>query len=262
MISTFRPNGFFWLILHPTLRIAPFNIHKGFTHFNARFSLHLQREMLRKLQADLIFLQEVQDLHSRHSERLAANQGQMEFLADSVWQDYCYGKNAIYPAGHHGNALLSKFPIIRTHNQDISAHGSEQRGMLHAEIAVPDWEQPLHTICVHLGLFARWRRQQLSAIADYIRAHVPADAPLIIAGDFNDWGLRSGRHFAQSLGMQEAFEQHTGQSARSYPAWLPMLKLDRIYLRGFSIKHVAVHAGPQFLKLSDHAILSADLSKL
>lgn len=218
--------------------------------------------MLRKLEADLIFLQEVQDLHIKHSKHLSNVTGQMEYLADKVWQDYCYGKNAVYPSGHHGNALLSKFPIRQTHNLDISAHGAEQRGMLHAQIVVPNWEQPLHCLCVHLGLFAKWRRQQLSNIADYIQARIPADAPLIIAGDFNDWGLRSGRHFAKNLGMQEAFEQHTGQLARSFPSWLPMFHLDRIYVRGFSIKQVAVHAGPQFLKLSDHAILTATLSKL
>lgn len=218
--------------------------------------------MLRKLEADLIFLQEVQDLHIKHSKHLKANASQMEFLADSVWRDHCYGKNAIYPSGHHGNALLSKFPIIQSHNQDISAHGTEQRGMLHAEIAVPHWEQPLHTLCVHLGLFAKWRRQQLNAITEYIHDTIPHDAPLIIAGDFNDWGLRSSRQFAHSLGMHEAFEQHTGHFARSYPSWLPMLRLDRIYVRGFSIKQVMVHAGPQFLTLSDHAVLSATLRKL
>lgn len=81
-------------ILQNTLRIATFNIHKGFTHFNARFSLHLQRDMLRKLQADVIFLQEVQDVHTKHTERFASmsTSGQMEFLADEVWSDYSYGK--------------------------------------------------------------------------------------------------------------------------------------------------------------------------
>jgi endonuclease/exonuclease/phosphatase family metal-dependent hydrolase len=157
--------------------------------------------MLRKLEADLIFLQEVQDLHSKHRHSLGAKSGQMEFLADSVWYDHCYGKNAVYPNGHHGNAMLSKFPISQTHNLNISAHGSEQRGMLHAEIIVPNWDQPLHTLCVHLGLFAKWRRQQLKAITQYIQDSIPHNAPLILAGDFNDWGRRSGRQFALRLGI-------------------------------------------------------------
>jgi endonuclease/exonuclease/phosphatase family metal-dependent hydrolase len=250
--------------LHNTLRIATFNIHKGFTHFNAKFSLHLQREMLRKLHADVIFLQEVQDVHTKHSERFAAwsTSGQMEFLADEVWHDYSYGKNSVYPAGHHGNAMLSKFPIIKSNNQDISAHTTEQRGMLHNEINIPHWDVPLHTICVHLGLFARWRHQQLLAVSAYIEQHIPPHSPLIIAGDFNDWGMRSGHRFATQLGLHEVFEHHIGKPARSFPSWLPLLRLDRIYVRGFDIKHVEVHSGPMFLRLSDHAILTATLSKI
>lgn len=245
------------------LRIATFNIHKGFSHFNARFSLFQQRELLRSLHADVLFLQEVQDAHSKHSKRFSAwpTAGQVEFLADSIWPEFAYGKNSAYPVGHHGNALLSKFPIIKSNNVDISAHSTERRGMLHCEIQVPDWDAPLHAICVHLGLFAHWRRQQLDTVADYIEQHVPKHSPLIIAGDFNDWSSRAGRVFAARLHLKEVFEHHSGKSARSFPSWLPLLRLDRIYVRGFQIKHVEVHAGSHFVKVSDHAILSTTLLK-
>jgi len=245
------------------INIATFNIHKGFTHFNARFALQGQREMLRKLNADIIFLQEVQDVHIKHSKRLNASStsGQLEYLADSIWSDHAYGKNAAYPSGHHGNAVLSKFPIINIYNQDISAHTAEQRGMLHCEIQVPQWGQPLHAICLHLGLFASWRRKQLIDVANFIEQQVPADAPLIIAGDFNDWSQRAGREFAKRLNIKEVFEHHQGSHARSFPAMLPILKVDRIYVRGFDVKQVKVHAGARFLTLSDHAILTASLAK-
>lgn len=249
--------------MHNTLHIATFNIHKGTTHFHAQFALHQQRELLQKLHADVVFLQEVRDTHDAHSKRFSAwpKAGQMAFLTEQIWADFSYGKNAVYPSGHHGNAILSKFPILKTHNQDISAHRIEQRGMLHCELQVPKWDAPLHAICVHLGLFAHWRRRQLGLISSYITQHVPANAPLIIAGDFNDWNLRAGRAFAQKLHLHEVFEQHAGQPARSFPSWLPMLPLDRIYVRGFDIKHAQVHAGSHLLKVSDHAILSATLRK-
>jgi len=249
--------------LHNTLRIATFNIHKGFTHFNASYAIHHQRELLRELHADVVFLQEVRGGHHGHSKHVAhwPSAGQVEFLADSIWSDYAYGKNSVYPAGHHGNALLSKFPIIRTHNLDISAHTTEERGMLHSEIQIPHWHSPLHTICLHLGLFARWRRQQLKVVSDYIKTHIPAHAPLIIAGDFNDWGQRSGKIFADQLHLHEVFEHHAGKPARSFPSWMPLLRLDRIYTRGFKIEQVEVHSGTRFVKLSDHAMLSATLVK-
>jgi endonuclease/exonuclease/phosphatase family metal-dependent hydrolase len=249
--------------LQYTLHIATFNIHKGFTHFNAHFALHRQRDLLKKLHADIIFLQEVQDAHTKHTKRIEtpSTSGQVEYLADSLWSDFAYGKNSVYPAGHHGNALLSKFPIVKTHNQDISAHTTEQRGMLHCEINIPGWDVSLHAVCVHLGLFAHWRRQQLAGVAEYIEKHVPSHAPLIVAGDFNDWTTRAGCIFAQRLQMHEVFEHHTGKLARSFPAWLPMLRMDRIYARGFDVKHVQVHSGAHFVKVSDHAILSATLVK-
>ncbi|MES2637082.1 MAG: endonuclease/exonuclease/phosphatase family protein, partial [Pseudomonadota bacterium] len=176
-------------------RIATFNIHKGSTHFDASFALHHQRALLQQLHVDVVFLQEVQDVHSSKSKRFLTwpKTGQLEFLADSVWPDFAYGKNSVYPAGHHGNALLSKFPIVNTNNQDISAHTSENRGMLHCEINVPDFNKPLHAICLHLGLFAHWRHQQLVSVAEYIETHIPAGAPLIIAGDFNDWSTAAGK---------------------------------------------------------------------
>lgn len=249
--------------MHNTLKVATFNIHKGVTHFNAWFSLENQRELLRTLQVDVVFLQEVRDAHTLHSKRFGAwpSLGQTHFLAKENWAQYVYGKNAVYPAGHHGNALLSKYPILKTHNENISMHPSEHRGMLHCEINIPNWEKPLHAICLHLGLFAHWRRQQLSAVANYIEKHVPPSAPLIIAGDFNDWNMRGGKMFAARLHLHEAFERHTGRHARSFPSWLPVLKLDRIYVRGFEIKHTEVHSGPRFLKLSDHAVLTTTLAR-
>jgi endonuclease/exonuclease/phosphatase family metal-dependent hydrolase len=247
-----------------TLRIATFNIHKGVTSFNARLVLHEQRELIRRLHADIVFLQEVRGEYAKHQRRFSRwpEESQHEFLADSIWQDFAYGKNAVYPAGHHGNALLSKYPIIKWENEDISAHSAEQRGMLHCEIAVPGWDQPLHSICVHLGLFARWRRQQLSALRERIETLVPPQAPLIIAGDFNDWRAKAGKALAEGLQLREVFEQMGGKPARSFPAVLPLFRLDRIYVRGFHVQSAQVHGGTAFSRVSDHAALSASLTRL
>lgn len=249
--------------MNKTLRIATFNIHKGVTSFNARFALHEQRELIRRLHADIVFLQEVRGQHIRHSQRFDdwPEQGQAQFLAETVWPDHAYGKNSVYPAGHHGNALLSKFPIVKAINEDISAHVSEQRGMLHCELELAGWQHNLHCICVHLGLLKRWRGSQISALRDLIEESIPPQAPLIIAGDFNDWSMSAGRELTRGLHLHEAFERHAGQSARSFPSVLPLLRLDRIYVRGLNVDHAQVHAGTQFSKVSDHAALSVVLSR-
>lgn len=250
--------------MHRTLRIATFNIHKGVTSFNARLVLHEQRELIRRLQADIVFLQEVRGEHVEHRQRFAhwPAKSQHEFLADSIWQDFAYGKNAVYPAGHHGNAVLSKFPIVKWENVDISAHSAEQRGMLHCQIRIPGWERDLHCICVHLGLFSRWRRGQLFALRERIVSLMPPQAPLIIAGDFNDWRARAGQVLAEGMHLREVFEQIGGKPARSFPSVLPLFRLDRIYVRGFHVQHAQVHGGPAFARVSDHAALSATLTQL
>src|SRR4051812_17527095 len=98
-----------------TLRVATYNIHKGLSFFNRRMVIHELRDHLRALNADVVFLQEVRGDHMRRARRFDnwPDQSQCEFLADSIWTDFAYGKNAIYDAGHHGNAILSRFPIFR-----------------------------------------------------------------------------------------------------------------------------------------------------
>ena len=96
-----------------TLHVATYNIHKGFSNFNRRMVVHELRDRLRLLGADLVFLQEVLGDHQRHAQRFAnwPEEPQYEFLADSVWRDFAYGRNSVYDLGHHGNAVLSRYPL-------------------------------------------------------------------------------------------------------------------------------------------------------
>ena len=243
------------------LHVATYNIHKGFSHFNRRMVVHELRDHLRLLNADIVFLQEVQGRHERHAQRFEdwPDEPQYEFLADSVWDDYAYGRNAVYDHGHHGNAILSRYPIISAENEDVSAHGLERRGLLHCEVGLPGAAQPLHCICVHLALHERGRRRQVGALIQRMHRLVPEGAPLIVAGDFNDWRNLAGRRLADALRLNEAFRDHWGRPARTYPSALPVLRLDRIYLRGFSVRHTEVHHGFPWSRISDHAALSARL---
>lgn len=249
-----------------TLRIATYNIHKGFSLFKRRMVIHELRERLRALNADVVFLQEVVGSHERHAKRHPdwPDAPQYEFLADSVWPGYAYGRNAVYDDGHHGNAVLSRFRIVRWDNQDISVHRFESRGLLHCEIAVRDWERHLHCICVHLGLFARGRSRQIEWLRQRIEKLVPADAPLIVAGDFNDWHWRhkATSELAYPLNMHEVFELAQGVPARTYPSTLPLFRLDRIYVRGFRVIQVRAHHGDGWARTSDHAALTASLERL
>ena len=244
-----------------TLRVLTVNTHKGFAFLSRRFVLGELREAVRTVHADLVFLQEVQGSHAGNSASVAGwpESPHYEYLADDLWPEFAYGRNAVYPHGHHGNAVLSKFPIVAYENRDVSIDGDETRGLLHCTLRLPDRPLDLHAICVHLGLKESHRRHQLGLLAEVIRVHVPAAAPLIVAGDFNDWKAQAHRILEESAGLREVFVHSNGRSARTFPAGFPLLQLDRIYVR-----NARVHA-PLWLprrpwsRLSDHAPLAAEI---
>ena len=142
------------------------NTHKGFTALNRRFILPELREAVRSVSADVVFLQEVHGTHEHHPKRYNnwPAMPQYEFLADSLWPQFAYGRNAVYPAGDHGNALLSKFQIMRHDNLDVSISGHENRGLLHCVLRLPGEGPEVHAICVHLGLRESHRTEQLQAV--------------------------------------------------------------------------------------------------
>jgi endonuclease/exonuclease/phosphatase family metal-dependent hydrolase len=244
------------------LTISTWNIHKGFSQFNRRMVVHDLRERLRELGSDIVFLQEVQGQHlchaARHADWPAAPQH--EFLAEGVWGSHAYGRNMVYDHGHHGNAILSRYPIVSSHNQDITHLRFEKRGLLHCAVAVPGLAAPLHCVCAHLSLFGRSRRRQFDDLARFIESALPHDAPLLIAGDFNDWRNRAHELLAARLGLAEVFAGDDARPSRSYPAGLPLFRLDRIYARGLNVESRTLHHGPPWSGISDHAALSARFS--
>jgi endonuclease/exonuclease/phosphatase family metal-dependent hydrolase len=287
-----------------TLRVATYNIHKGvlrdFFGLKRISRIHELRARLHDLHADLIFLQEVQGKHDRHERRLDLwpREPQDVFLARSPGLKHtfetAYGKNATYLHGHHGNALLSRFPILQFEQRDISDHALEKRGLLHCVVDVGG--RPVHCFVVHFGLFGRSRERQAQALVDWIARDVPLGAPLIVAGDFNDWRDRLTNDLCAELGVCEVFDDLKARrdvaqrvayymhdklsdlgvnvpkdsfrlprairTARTFPALVPWFRMDRIYQRGFAVDHAEVLRGPSWARLSDHSPLVADLTPL
>lgn len=242
------------------VRVLTVNTHKGFTFFNRRFILHELREAVRAVGADVVFLQEVLGTHTRHSSRFQnwPEAPHYEFLADEIWPEFAYGRNAVYPHGHHGNAVLSKYPIEHYENLDVSIAGPEKRGLLHCVLRMPSGPR-LHAICVHLGLQERHRRKQLELLCGLMRERIPDDAPVVVAGDFNDWRVRA-HSVLDRAGLREVFQQAHGRSARSFPAAMPMLQLDRIYVRNARVHAPVVLPKKPWAHLSDHAPLAAEIT--
>jgi len=181
------------------IRVVSYNIHKGRSAMGSRESLAELRLGLYNLGPDLAFLQEVQGRNQSRSSLHA----QHESLGAVLCMETAYGCNAVRDHTDHGNALLSRFPILKHENQDISDHKMEQRGILHAVVEIGS--TPVHCLVVHLGLFAGGRSRQVAALVERIKRLVPDDEPVLVAGDFNDWNNRLAPLFVQQLGLYEVF---------------------------------------------------------
>lgn len=242
------------------LTVVTYNIHKGLSALNRRVVVHEIRERLHALAPDVVFLQEVQGAHLRHSRRHVTwpEGSQHQFLTQEGGHNV-YGMNASYLDGHHGNAIVSRYPILTSENVDISHHAMESRGLLHCEMAIPGWSESLHCINVHLGLWGRSRRFQLEWLCERIRDSVPEHSPLVVAGDFNDWRGTATTVLRRELGLSEVFESSMGHHARSFPARLPFLSLDRIYVRGLKVGATQRFSEGPWSRMSDHAALAARL---
>ncbi len=90
-----------------------------------------------------------------------------------------------------------------------------------------------------------------------IEAHVPSHAPLIIAGDFNDWRRGAFNYMEKELELKEVYKVLEGKHAKTYPASRPTLEVDRIYYRGLKLLSGEIFNESYWKKLSDHLPLHA-----
>ncbi len=235
------------------IRVLTLNAHQGFRAGHRHGTLLRLREALRAARADLVFLQEIGVAPGPQSEV-----EQYEVLADGVWTQHAYGRNAVATAGHHGNALLSKFPIASWRNFDASVGKSEPRGLLHVVIDLPGGIGPLHTVCVHFALHESHRRFQVTRLLELLDADVPPGAPRVVAGDFNDWRQSMHKRLCRDGRLQEIHSQATGRPARTFPALCPVLRLDRIYVRNLHHRPVDTRRRA-WASLSDHVPLTGEV---
>ncbi len=242
------------------IRVMTYNIHKGMDFFGSRNITQGIKTAIQRVNPDVVFLQEVIGASQLVKHRLDPwpSTAQFEFLADSIWPHFAYGKNAVYSDRDHGNAILSRYPIIFNERIDVSTNRFEKRGLLHAVCEIPRSDRQLDLICVHNDLLEIGRNRQIHALVQRITASVNKDRPLIVAGDFNDWRQSSSKRLKSMLPVQEAHHKVHGHYARTFPVFFPMLPLDRIYYMNLTAVDAQTHLGSPWGSLSDHAALQAD----
>ncbi len=248
------------------LRILSYNIHQGKTVDRRKLSFTELRSAISSLKPDLVLLQEVAGTDEEEHEK--PHPLQLESLMDKLMPFSVYGRNAVFTGGFHGNAILSRFPIQTSEHVDISVGPANKRnlrfmpkrGLLHAVIELPGHDKGAHIIGTHFGLLQLERHAQLKKLTEFIRARVPAESPLILGGDFNDWRQVITTKLEKNLNLSEAFSKFYAKHAKTFPAKFPFLCLDRIYFRQLSLTSANRLAGKPWHFLSDHLPLFAEFA--
>lgn len=236
------------------LRIATYNIHKGVQGLGPvrRLEIHNLGHGVEQLDADVVCLQEVRKMHRREAAHFAhwPELPQADFLAPEGYVAV-YRTNAITRHGEHGNALLSRWPVLAHQHQDISDHRFEQRGLLHVELLIE--ERAVHVLVVHLGLIRGSRVRQLRQLVEFIEREIPHDAPLVVAGDFNDGDAVVSRLLAPA-----GLRAYTVGIHPTFPSRLPLVQLDHVLARGMQPVGITVPRGRNWWRMSDHLPLIAE----
>lgn len=227
------------------LKLVSYNIHSGIGT-DGRFDLHRVGEVLREIDADVIALQEVGDFSGK-----TPSSQHPEDLAQFLGLHMAYGPNVIRDGRRYGNAVLSRLPILKSRNYDLSVEAKEPRGALRCDIDLGAG-RPLHVFCLHLGLSVGERRRQEALLlsADILRDAVRTD-PVVVCGDFNYWWFGA----VPSL-VRGAIHDAAGllrQRDRTYHSKFPMLRLDRIFVDE-GVRPLELHAHRSELSqlASDH----------
>lgn len=236
------------------LRVATYNIHKGVQGLgpNRRLEIHNLGHAVEQFGADIVCLQEVRHVHRREAHYFPhwPQQPQAEFLAPEGY-NVVYRTNAITRHGEHGNAMLSCWPVLGHQHEDMSDHRFEQRGLLHSEVEVQGIA--VHVLVVHLGLIRGSRVRQLAQLARFVEREIPRDAPLVVAGDFNDWGSLVSLHLGR-VGLVSG----STEPLPTFPSRLPLVQFDHIYVRGMRPVAQEVPRGRIWWRMSDHLPLIAE----
>jgi endonuclease/exonuclease/phosphatase family metal-dependent hydrolase len=234
------------------MRLLSYNIHKGIGGVDRKYRLERVIEVIEEQNPDLLCLQEVTKGAAR-----TRSDDQPRLLADYFHAAaHFYQMNVHYKrGGGYGNLVLSRWPFSSRHQLSLRLRTKKPRGAQLVVVETP--EGPLHLGNWHLGLGDRERRWQV----DHLLAHhlfgESSHLPTLLAGDCNDWRNRlAGAAFAA-----HGFEQVTAPPSRfrSFPAFLPVVALDKLFLRGaVTVKHARVVRTPLAHRASDHLPLVVD----
>jgi endonuclease/exonuclease/phosphatase family metal-dependent hydrolase len=217
----------------PTVRVMTWNIHGGIGP-DGLHDLERMLMVIRRADPDILALQEVD------SRRLNGGEHPVSMLK-RVLGHHGIAAAAITTAdGDYGQVLLSRWPPDNAVVHDISVPRREPRRAIAATIRTPAGQ--LLVIAAHLGLSFIERRRQCASMMAMIEQ---CDLTTVVLGDFNDWMWPGS--VQNVLARRLPGRTHH----RTFPARMPLLKLDRVYCRPAAAL-VRSSVDPAGADVSDH----------
>ena len=236
------------------LRVLSYNIHKCIGGVDRKYEPTRVVEVIRKLDADVLMLQEV-DAGVGRSNR----DQQVEVLGEELGMRYrtWFPNVDVRGGGQYGNAILSRYPLIESTNIDLTLRFKKRRSVLHGVIRVrhDGVDRTVHVFNMHLGLARYERKRQLQMFLDsHPFSNLHHDTPVVVGGDLND--VYGG------LGMMLEPAGFRGIERRplTFPAWGPLRALDGIFVRGaVDFMHLRRCDSDLARRASDHRPIVAEV---
>lgn len=236
------------------LRIVTWNIHKAIGTDGA-YRLDRVMEVLRDLDPDVACLQEVDEgvprsRGERQGQRLARELG---------YRHSALGLNVKVRGGAYGNLTLSRFPLKRVRNIDLTIPPKKRRSGLVVDVMTG----PPHGWRIanaHLGLMHLERRVQVRRMMRHLFADAAPDQPLVALGDWNDWRSKLVRTVMREWGFHIARTDQRPMGAKTFPSSRPLVSLDKIVYRDPVTCHHVVTVLNRVTRIaSDHLPLMVEL---
>jgi endonuclease/exonuclease/phosphatase family metal-dependent hydrolase len=238
------------------IRVISYNIHKCIGGLDRRYDPERVLELLRHHQPDVLLLQEVDS-----GVRRSNHHHQVDLLARELGMtQHAYaGTVPVRSGGQHGNAVLSRFPVLDMNKIDLSIKWKKPRSALHVRLRVrlpSGTSRTLHVYNLHLGLAGFERKLQLRRFLD---AHpfrgLHHRAPIVVGGDLNDLYGTLGPKLLEPAGFRSGARRIV-----TFPAYAPVRALDGLYVRGdVRLAHLERSHHALGRVASDHLPLVADI---
>ncbi len=242
------------------MRLVTYNIHY-WADMSGRPNVSAVARILREAKADVIGLNEV--LHPMYTPQ--GPRYPLIELAEELGFYWTFGPSFEQSAtrfwpGILGNAVLSRYPIAKSHNIPLpSVPLRKQRTLSHTTLLVHG--QPVVVLVTHLDhLLTIARRRQFQTIATVMQhIHVPH----VLMGDFNTHTPVRGRFWhgeriirlLRELNYEDAFARVGIGRGYSYPTAFPFFRLDYVWVPqewAWALDTACVIDTPLARRASDH----------